>query len=184
MSSSNVVGDSEGPRHVSCNFVKKQISFQSPRGRDIAQAVRISSSNQVNMALQQSNIPEAESEGSSSEKSDTSSSSSNDSGDDSSIDAAINGEEDTEQALYDKILAAQEGREAGSEESKQPQKQVEELVDKNMINLLRVCTMLQPPKPEEIASRKVTLGPQTKQKLLILDMDETLLHSRFHKLTG
>lgn len=53
-----------------------------------------------------------------------------------------------------------------------------------MINLLRVCSMLQRPLAEQIEERKVHLGPQEKSKLLILDMDETLLHSKFHKLTG
>ena len=53
-----------------------------------------------------------------------------------------------------------------------------------MINLLRVCSMLQRPSAEEIEQRKVYLGPATKSKLLILDMDETLLHSRFIKLNG
>ena len=57
-------------------------------------------------------------------------------------------------------------------------------MDRNMINLLRVCTMLNRTSPEEIEQRKVYLGPKTKTKLLILDMDETLLHSKFHKLTG
>ena len=61
---------------------------------------------------------------------------------------------------------------------------VEELVDNNMISLLRVCAMLTKPTPEEIASRTVHLGPTSRTKLLILDMDETLLHSKFHKLTG
>lgn len=51
-----------------------------------------------------------------------------------------------------------------------------------MINLLIFCTMLKKPHPHEIESRKVRLGPQTCSKLLILDMDETLLHSSFHKI--
>jgi len=63
-------------------------------------------------------------------------------------------------------------------------KDVEELVDNNMVSLLRVCAMLTKPTPEEIASRTVHLGPTSRTKLLILDMDETLLHSKFHKLTG
>ena len=53
-----------------------------------------------------------------------------------------------------------------------------------MINLLRVCAMLNRPAAEEIEQRKVYLGPKTKTKLLILDMDETMLHSKFHKLAG
>lgn len=53
-----------------------------------------------------------------------------------------------------------------------------------MINLLRVCTMLKLPTEEEIEQRKVFLGETDRSKLLILDMDETLLHSKFHRLTG
>eukprot|EP00354_Favella_ehrenbergii_P012270 CAMPEP_0170465096 /NCGR_PEP_ID=MMETSP0123-20130129/9570_1 /TAXON_ID=182087 /ORGANISM="Favella ehrenbergii, Strain Fehren 1" /LENGTH=56 /DNA_ID=CAMNT_0010730911 /DNA_START=649 /DNA_END=819 /DNA_ORIENTATION=- len=53
-----------------------------------------------------------------------------------------------------------------------------------MVNLLRVCSMLRRPSEEEIESRKVYLGPTDRSKLLILDMDETLLHSKFHKLVG
>ena len=125
-------------------------------------------------------IQEHGSEAESSERSDATSESNG--SDTSSIDAALNGEEETEDQLYDRILAAQEGREVQEEQKKD--KQVEELVDKNMINLLRVCGMLTRPTAEEVEQRKVYLGPKTKSKLLILDMDETLLHSKFHKLTG
>ena len=44
--------------------------------------------------------------------------------------------------------------------------------------------MLKPPSQDEIERKKVYLGPTDRSKLLILDMDETLLHSKFHKLTG
>ena len=44
--------------------------------------------------------------------------------------------------------------------------------------------MLRRPTPDEIESRKVYFGEKTRQKLLILDMDETLLHSKFHTLVG
>ena len=50
-------------------------------------------------------IAEADSEGSSSEKSDATSSSS-----DSSIEAALNGDVETEDMIYDRILAAQESK--------------------------------------------------------------------------
>ena len=129
-------------------------------------------------------IQEAESEGDSSEnKSDATSS---ESSGDSSIDAAINGDE-TEDALYERILAEQEGRDEECDEEQKKKEsgpQLEELVDKNMVNLLIYCTMLQKPPKAEIEQRKVHLGPTERSKLLILDMDETLLHSRFHKLTG
>jgi len=56
----------------------------------------------------------------------------------------MNGEDDTEQAIYERILAEQEGRESG-EERKNNFNQLDELVDKNMINLLIFCTMLTKP---------------------------------------
>ena len=123
-------------------------------------------------------INEENSEGGSSEHSDP------DSESESSGSSVDFGEEETEQSIYDKIQAAQEGRETGDEERKKEEKPLEELIDRNMINLLRACTMLQRPSAEDIEQRKVFLGEATRQKLLILDMDETLLHSRFHKLTG
>lgn len=49
-----------------------------------------------------------------------------------------------------------------------------------MISLLRACSMLKLPEMSELESRFVTFGPKTRQKVLILDMDETLLHSKFH----
>lgn len=108
MSSSNVAnGNEDGGRHQSFNTIAKQISFASPRGNEIVKAVRVSS--QKMPAAQNANIAEAHSEDESSEKSDPSESDDSESSD--SIDAAINGEEETEQSLYDKILAAQEGRE-------------------------------------------------------------------------
>jgi hypothetical protein len=82
-------------------------------------------------------------------------------------------------------LAAQENRENNEEEKAAVENEkIEELVDKNMINLLRVCTMLKKPSAQDIEEREVFLGPTDRSKLLILDMDETLLNSRFHKLTG
>ena len=53
-----------------------------------------------------------------------------------------------------------------------------------MIDLLRACSMLRRPTTEEIDSRKVKFGERTRQKTLILDMDETLIHSKFSRLQG
>jgi len=39
-------------------------------------------------------------------------------------------------------MAQSNRKDAGAEEAKKPQDEVEDLVDKNMINLLRVCSML------------------------------------------
>ena len=179
MSSSFVAKDGEN-RLQSHNLIAKQISFSSPLSKDIVKAVQV---NSKDVSKNQQPIDEENSDDTS-EKSDPSSSENSDS--DSSIEAALNGEEETEEAIYNKILAAQESRDAGmeGEESKEKENQVEQLVDRNMINLLRVCAMLPKPSPAEIEQRKVVLGPPTHKKLLILDMDETLLHSKFHKLDG
>jgi len=49
-----------------------------------------------------------------------------------------------------------------------------------MIDLLNVCKRLHCPKLENIANKYVYFGEETKMaKLLILDMDETMLHARF-----
>lgn len=45
--------------------------------------------------------------------------------------------------------------------------------------MLIACSLLEKPKAEEIRRKSVRFGPKTRQKLLILDMDETLLHSKF-----
>lgn len=53
------------------------------------------------------------------------------------------------------------------------------LVDKSMIDLLRACSKLPIPDSKVIDSKKVSFGPRTRQKTLILDMDETLVHTKF-----
>ena len=116
---------------------------------------------------------------SSSEVEDTTSSSSE--GSDSSIDAALG--EESELALMKKLEVAQDKRMNG-EETKEDPKDVMNLVEKNMINLLRACSMLTRPSEEDINLRKVAFGDKIRQKTLILDMDETLIHSKFIRLKG
>jgi hypothetical protein len=72
-------------------MIAKQISFASPKGRDIAKAVFKSAN--IGQQIRGERISEA-SEGESSEHSDATSSEG--SGSDSSIEAAINGEDETE----------------------------------------------------------------------------------------
>ena len=103
--------DGEEGRQQSCNLIAKQMSFLSPLGKDIEKAVRLSSKEVSKDAA----IAEVNSEDDVSEKSDTRSDS-NDDDSDSSIEAALNGEEESEASLYNKILAAQEGREVGAGE--------------------------------------------------------------------
>jgi TFIIF-interacting CTD phosphatase-like protein len=55
---------------------------------------------------------------------------------------------------------------------------IDDLIDKEMIDLLNVCSQFKCPPISEL--NLVTLGlPPTRTKLLVLDMDETLIHSRF-----
>ena len=49
-----------------------------------------------------------------------------------------------------------------------------------MIELLNVCKRLYCPKLENISDKFVNFGPAApNMRLLILDMDETMLHARF-----
>ena len=49
-----------------------------------------------------------------------------------------------------------------------------------MIDLLRVCKSLPHPKLETLADRMYMMGPRDgNKKVLVLDMDETMLHARF-----
>lgn len=48
-----------------------------------------------------------------------------------------------------------------------------------MIDLLRICSAFKYPSPDELADKFVTFGPKTRNKVLVLDMDETLIHARF-----
>lgn len=43
--------------------------------------------------------------------------------------------------------------------------------------------MLRQPPIEELEGKKVKLGPQERLKTLILDMDETLVHTKFFNVT-
>jgi len=53
-----------------------------------------------------------------------------------------------------------------------------------LIELLRACSLLKYPAIEDLASKMVSFGPKHKQKLLILDMDETMLHTKFEVNTS
>lgn len=56
---------------------------------------------------------------------------------------------------------------------------MDDLVDKDMIDLLRVCSNFRTPSIDEIAEKMVYFGVQTRAKVLVLDMDETLIHARY-----
>lgn len=53
------------------------------------------------------------------------------------------------------------------------------LVDQNLIELLKACSNLRYPSIFELKSKQVKFGEKLRQKLLVLDMDETLFHAKF-----
>lgn len=95
----------------------------------------------------------------------------------SSID--MDGDEDDEQKLYAQILSEQ-NKAASLKDAKQKGEHLDDLVDKEMIDLLQVCKRLHCPKIESLTSKMVCFGENpTKSKVLILDMDETMLQAKF-----
>ena len=55
-----------------------------------------------------------------------------------------------------------------------------DLVDAEMIELLGICKTLKTPKLDSIQDKMVTFGENKgNKKLLILDMDETMLSAKF-----
>jgi hypothetical protein len=88
----------------------------------------------------------------------------------------------TEEEIYKQIEQQNDAPIASLEEAK-ADREVEGLVDRHMINLLKAVSLLRRPEPAEVDQKAVFLGERTRQKLLILDMDETMIHSKFHKIT-
>ena len=50
--------------------------------------------------------------------------------------------------------------------------------DSDLLNLLNFVSLLPPTTIAELESKSVTFGDPTRHKTLILDLDETLIHSR------
>lgn len=48
-----------------------------------------------------------------------------------------------------------------------------------MIDLLKICSAFKYPTLDELENKFVSFGEVTKGKVLVLDMDETLIHARF-----
>ena len=57
-------------------------------------------------------------------------------------------------------------------------KEPEDLIDSDLLQLLAYIKCLPLPSDEEIASKKIELGDVIRHKTLILDLDETLIHSK------
>ena len=51
-----------------------------------------------------------------------------------------------------------------------------------MIDLLKVCSHFSCPSIDELSMKFVNFGQPTRQKVLVLDMDETLIHAKFLSL--
>jgi len=86
--------------------------------------------------------------------------------------SSIDGDGEDEERMYQQIIAAQNKGDGG-------QSSVEDLIDKEMVDLLRVCAQFKQPPLDEIMEKCVNFGPSDRSKVLILDMDETLIHARF-----
>lgn len=56
-------------------------------------------------------------------------------------------------------------------------KEPEDLVDKDLINLLAFIKRLHMPSDSEIANKALEFGELSRHKTLIFDLDETLIHS-------
>jgi hypothetical protein len=65
-------------------------------------------------------------------------------------------------------------------ESKKKGDHLDDLMDEETIDLLGVCKRLHMPRLETIKDKFYNMGPKEgNKKVLILDMDETMLHARF-----
>jgi hypothetical protein len=74
-------------------------------------------------------------------------------------------EEDDENHYRNSVLAA------SSNESP------EQLVDKDLFNLMSLIKRLPQPSQDEIEKKHVSFGEHTRHKTLIWDLDETLIHA-------
>ena len=144
-------------RVKSCSVISNcNMNINSPRGKAFRKELNVSKESNVGKPSQElPTIAEPNKESSSESEDDTSSD-----GSDSSVDAMIEGDE-SEAKIYQKILDTQERNQTG-EEGKIDSKDVKNLVDKNMIDLLRACSMLQRPSQEDIEARKVRFGERTR----------------------
>lgn len=65
-------------------------------------------------------------------------------------------------------------------DAKQKGEHLNDLVDEEMIELLNVCKRLHMPRSEALKDKFYNMGKRDgNKKVLILDMDETMLHARF-----
>lgn len=86
---------------------------------------------------------------------------------------------DDEEKLYQQILQDQSNAKK-LKDAKAKGEHLNDLIDKDMIDLLRICKSLPHPKADALQDKFYTMGPKDgNKKVLVLDMDETMLHARF-----
>jgi predicted secreted acid phosphatase len=91
---------------------------------------------------------------------------------------------ETEDELYANLLQAQSVEHSLGSPKLAEVQQIEAMIDKDTKALLRACSMLRIPHEADIASKKMFLGEKHKLKTLVLDMDETMIHSKFYPITS
>ena len=57
-------------------------------------------------------------------------------------------------------------------------KEPEDLIDKDLLNMMNFIKKMKPPNEEEIQTKSVEFGELTRTKTCIFDLDETLIHSK------
>lgn len=94
---------------------------------------------------------------------------------DKSSGSADSQDEDEEEKLYQQLLKQQFEKKDKLVEKDS----VINLVDNELIELLKAFSLFKVPNMGELKQKMVRFGPMVRQKLLILDMDETMLHTKF-----
>ena len=102
-----------------------------------------------------------------------------DGSDSDSGDSSIDMDGDDEDKMYQNVLKEQNKADQ-MKDAKDKGQHLDDLVDKEMIDLLNVCNRLHMPKIETLEGKFVNFGEiQGSKKVLILDMDETMLQAKF-----
>lgn len=86
--------------------------------------------------------------------------------------SSVDGDEDLEERVCQQIAST-------FSSNKTLQGSVDDLVDKETVDLLKVCARFKYPTEDELRDKFVNFGPRKKDKVLVLDMDETLIHAKF-----
>jgi hypothetical protein len=85
----------------------------------------------------------------------------------------------------DSFDESDDGLEGGNDKSMMAEKDPSKLIDLELVNLLKFCNELKKKHKnsdeyqEEVMMKSLELGKKTKDKTLILDMDETMIAAKF-----